>query len=280
MTSATRSSSGQIGGLIRREVRGSFRQQVHEVVAKLADTLLRLRAHGVERVEVAELGRRLHLREHVPVLETVDLVDGDHDRASQLGDAARDEAVSRADVRSGVDDEQDRVHVLERAVHGLLHALRERVHRTLEAGQVDEDELVADAGRRAEDAASGRIGDSGGDRDLLSAEGIDERRLADVRAPGHRDEAGLHAGLPSGHPDPPPAAIVTWQHARRGYDSAPRERRSIHGPNGVMRGSTSRTTPAGARPASSSPHGHHCGTRHARPPSRAATAGSRRTGRR
>ena len=53
-----------------------------------------------------------------------------------------------------------------------------------------------------------------GDRDLVADERVDERGLADVRAPGDGDEPALHRAVPAsamdesdatvGHPSPPP----------------------------------------------------------------------------
>ena len=107
---------------------------------------------------------------------------------------------SPAPIRSrAASDEQDGVDVLERLVDRALHPLGERVERPLEAGQVDEDELVVVAVRDPEDAAPRRLRLVRDDRDLPAAERVDERRLADVRPPGDRDEPGLHRA-----PIPPP----------------------------------------------------------------------------
>ena len=134
-------------------------------------------------MERPEPGGGLHLRGDVPRLQPVDLVHGDHDRDAECEDALGDEAVAGADVGAAVDDEQDAVEVLERGVHGALHALGERVERALEAGEVGEHELVAVAVRDPEDPAARRLRLVGDDRHLAAAERVDERRLADVRRP-------------------------------------------------------------------------------------------------
>ena len=77
MTSATRSSSARSVGRSVGEVRGAFGQERDEVVAELVDALLRLRADRMQGVEVAERCRGLHLREHVGVLQPIDLVKRD-----------------------------------------------------------------------------------------------------------------------------------------------------------------------------------------------------------
>ena len=105
---------------------------------------------------------------------------------------------SPAPMRSRArDDEQHDVDVLERGVDRLLHPLRERVHRALEPGQVGEHELPVGAVGDAEDAAARRVGHLRRDRDLVAAERVDERRLADVRPARDRDDAGLHARSPA-----------------------------------------------------------------------------------
>ena len=177
----------------RSKKRLALRQEIEEVVAELVDPVLRLRAHRVERVEVAQLPGRLHLADDVARLEVVDLVHGDDHRLAEREDPPRDEAVAGADPVACRDDEEHDVDVLERAVDGVLHPLGQLVHRALEPGQVDEDELVVLGVRDAVDPAAGRIGDRGGDRDLLADQRVHERRLADVRAAGDGDEARLHA---------------------------------------------------------------------------------------
>jgi hypothetical protein len=102
--------------------------------------------------------------------------------------APRDEAVARADVRSRVDDEENGVDVVERRIDRLLHPLGQRIHRALEAREVDERELVVGAVSDPEDPPPGRVGHGRRDRDLLAAEGIHERRLAHVGAAGDGHE--------------------------------------------------------------------------------------------
>ena len=75
-------------------------------------------------------------------LQPVDLVERDDHRLVETEHAPRDEAVAGADVRAGVDDEENRIDVVERRIDRLLHSLGERIHRALEAGKVDERELV------------------------------------------------------------------------------------------------------------------------------------------
>ena len=103
------------------------------------------------------------------VLEPVDLVQRDHDGNAEREDAPRDEAVAGADPVARGEDEEHDVDVLERAVDRLLHALGQRVHRALEARQVDEHELPVVAVRDAEDAPPRRVRDGRRDRDLLAA---------------------------------------------------------------------------------------------------------------
>ncbi len=72
-------------------------------------------------------------------LESVDLVQSDHDRATESEDPLRDEPVTRADALARGEHEDDRVDVLEGGVDRPLHVLGERVAGPLEAGQVGED---------------------------------------------------------------------------------------------------------------------------------------------
>ena len=173
----------------REEQLAVLRQEEDEVAAQLVDAVLRLRADRMERVEVAERGGDLHLARDVRRAQPVDLVQRDDHRHAAGERAPGDEAIARADALARVEDNEHDVHVVEGCVDGRLHPVGERVHRPLEPGQIDEDELVVGAVRDSEDPAAGGVRHLRGDRDLVAAERIDERRLADVRPAGERDEA-------------------------------------------------------------------------------------------
>jgi len=68
----------------------------------------------MERMEITELRRRLHLGCDVPALQAVDLVQDDHDGNAQLEHATRDEAVAGADPLARRQYEHDGIDVLER----------------------------------------------------------------------------------------------------------------------------------------------------------------------
>src|SRR5204862_8121578 len=91
-------------------------------------------------------------------------------------------------------DEEHGLDLLESRVDGALHVLGQGVERSLEAGQVGEDQLVVVAVRDTEDAPPRGLRLVRDDRDLAAAERVHERRLADVRATGDGDEAGLQLG--------------------------------------------------------------------------------------
>ena len=83
---------------------------------------------------------------------------------------------------------------LELGLDAALHPLGQRVARALHARQVGQHELEASGARDdAADRAPGRLRLVGDDRDLLADHRVDERRLADVRPAGERDEAGAGA---------------------------------------------------------------------------------------
>ena len=159
----------------------------------------------------AELGGGLQRRQRVGLVEAVDLVDDDRDRHVGARQGAGDEAVARADALLAVDEQQRRVGLAELALDARLHALRQRVARALHAGQVDEHELRAAAHRDPADRAARRLRLVGDDRDLLADDRVDERRLADVRAAGERDEAGARgrrSASPGGHRHGPSSGVT------------------------------------------------------------------------
>ena len=80
-------------------------------------------------------------------------------------------------------------------VDRALHPLGQRSRRALEPGQVGEHELghVLLAVRDPEDAAARRLRLVGDDRDLVPADRVHERRLADVGPSRDDDESALHA---------------------------------------------------------------------------------------
>src|SRR5437868_12523860 len=123
---------------VGREVERPFRQELHELVAELADAVAGLRAHGMQRLEVAERRSGVHLLGNVPGLEPVDLVERDHDPHAEGENAFGDEAVAAADPVAAVEHEQHALDVLERPVDGALQVLGQQVARLLEAGPVGE----------------------------------------------------------------------------------------------------------------------------------------------
>ncbi len=161
-----------------------------------ADAVAGDRAHRMQRMEVAELGRARHLLGNVTGLEAVDLVERDHDGGVEGEDALGDEAVARADPFPRGEDEEDRVDVVEALVDGALHAFRERVARALKTGKVGEHELVVVAVDDADDATAGGLRLVGDDRHLAPAERVDERGLPDVRPTHDRGETGSHGFIP------------------------------------------------------------------------------------
>ena len=150
--------------------------------------------------------------------EAVDLVDR-ADRPGPRGRAAsRCAAMKRSpgpDPLLAVDDEEHGVGALELVLDPALHPLGEHVARALDPGQVDEHQLPArgDVGRDTAAGAAGRLRAVGDDRDLGADDRVDERRLADVRAPGEADEAGpcRHRHLSVHSP-----ACILRHHAREG----------------------------------------------------------------
>ena len=175
------------GGVVKRTL-GEERDQVGP---QLVDPVAGLRADGVQRVEAAERGSRFHLRRDVPCLEAVDLVHDDHDRDLESEHTPRHVAVACADPLPRADDEHDHVEIVrDRLLDAVPHPRRQGVDRLLPAGEVDEDELCVVTRPDAADPVPGRVRDARHDRHLLARERVDERRLADVRTSGDRDEAG------------------------------------------------------------------------------------------
>ena len=181
---------GQVGALLEREVLRPLRQEPHQLRAKLVHAVPRLRAHRVERVEVAETRRGRHLRCDVARLQPVDLVQGDHDRNARREDPIGDEAVAGTDAVTRVEHEEHCIDLLEGRVDGALHVLCQGVARALEAGQIRQHQLVVVAVRDAEDSPAGGLRLVGRDCHLRACEGVHERRLAHVRPSRDGDEAG------------------------------------------------------------------------------------------
>ena len=203
----------EVGALLLREVERPLGEQADELVAERGHTVAGLRADRMERVESPEPRGRRHLLRDVPGLEPVDLVERDHDGDAEREDPRGDEAVAGADPLPRREDEEDGLDLFEGCVDGLLHPLCERVERTLEAGQVGEDELVVVAVRDPEDAPPRGLRLVGDDRDLAAADRVHERRLADVRPAGDGDDAGLHRSSPIQGARRPHS--VTWSRSFR-----------------------------------------------------------------
>ncbi len=180
-------------------------------------------------------------------VEPVDLVDGDHDRAAaRSASSAGDEAVARADALLAVEHHQRHVGLRELALDPALHPRRS----ARRAG------AARPAGRRARAAcrrASRRRGSRGASsaacrrRSRPSADDrVDERRLADVRPAGERDEArarGAHHEQELRLEGEHLAVVGLVIHARRG--AARRGRRPRAGPRCARGRSRCRRAPRG-----------------------------------
>ena len=205
---SVRAASGKYGGPLR--------QQRDELVAQRVDAVAGDRADRMERVEVAEprdlrdaLGDRRRC-------ESVDLVEGDHGGPLAAEHARRDEPVARPGLAGRVEHQQHGIHVGEALVDGALHALGQRVARPLEARKVGEHELRAGNVDDAQEAAPGRLRLVRHDRDVVAAERVRQRRLADVRTAGQPHEPAAERGLlESG-----PAVVGLLVHARRAEEAA------------------------------------------------------------
>ena len=127
--------------------------------------------------------------------EPVDLVERDHRGPPAAEHARRDEAVARPRLAARVEHEQHRVDVGEALVDGALHLLGQGVARPLEARKVREHELRARRVHDAEHAPPRRLRLVRDDRDVVAAERVRQRRLADVRPAGEPDEPAVERRL-------------------------------------------------------------------------------------
>ena len=130
------------------------------------------------------------------VLDEVPLVDRDDEAPALLDDVARDVGVLGGESLDGVDDEDRDVGAADRLQRTeRREALRGRTAGDLaaapDAGGVDEDDLAPAPLQRRVDRVAGRAGHLADDRPVLPEEGVEERRLADVRAADEGDRRGL-----------------------------------------------------------------------------------------
>src|SRR6266511_2603590 len=184
----------QIRPLLLREVQRALGEEPDEFREERIHPITRLGTYRMKRVKVTELRSRLHLRCDVARLQTVDLVQGNHDGNALLEHAASDEAVAGADPLPRRQHQENALDVLESRIDRPLHMLGERVKGALEARQVGEHQLVALAVRDSEDPPPRRLRLVGHDRDLPATERVHQRGLADIRPPGDGDEAGFQPG--------------------------------------------------------------------------------------
>ncbi len=148
------------------------------------------RRDGEDLAGCVELGGERERPGRARAVEAIDLVDRHGDRDAGGAQRGRDEAVAGTDALLGVEHEERGVGLGELVLDAVLHPLRQRVARALDARQVDEDDLRLAVRDDAADGAPGRLRLVGDDRDLAPDHRVDERRLADVRPAGERDEAG------------------------------------------------------------------------------------------
>ena len=154
------------------------------------DPLAGARRHG-EVLTSAELaGGRQHL-EDLMRRRDVDLVDHD-DRGLDI-ELVGDPAVAGPERLRRIEHERRHVDVsvgpFDTVERGGVDPLTECRDRLVQTGGVDEHDLGVGSREHAHDPMTSRLRLVAHDRDLPTADRVDERRLPDVRSTDERDEA-------------------------------------------------------------------------------------------
>lgn len=123
-------------------------------------------------------------------VHVVELVGEQHGR-NALAEQLEHPLVGRRET-AGFHHEEDQVHVADRALHGLVERLVERVGmQGLEARRVDEHELRGAQRAHARDAVPRGLRLARGDADLLPHQRIEQRRLAHIGLADDGDQAAV-----------------------------------------------------------------------------------------
>ena len=146
-------------------------------------------------VEVAELLHRLVLRPGLVLVNQVGLGDDEHLEGARLVDVLGHPLVTAAGGRRAVDEHGDHVHVLQGVERRDVELLAQRVDRLVQAGGVHQDHLHGGGVVDRADAMPGGLRRRGGDDDLLSDDGVDQRRLAGVGTADQGHEAAPEGGV-------------------------------------------------------------------------------------
>ena len=186
------------------------RQARHDGVQQIADAEAML---GRDRHDGRD-GEAVELLDALLGPAVVDLVDRENHGTTRPADVRRDLLVGRDDAVPPVGHQHDDGSRVERrgALHG--HGLLERVGAgSVHAARVDQLELRPQPFRRVAQHVAGRSRRRGHDRAARTGDAVEERRLADVGAPGQHD-AGLTIRLPAhaprGLPPPLPLTAVSY----------------------------------------------------------------------
>ncbi len=103
---------------------------------------------------------------------------------------AGDEPVARPDRRVGLDEEADDVDLTERRERTVVGALTEQCAGLVHARRVEEDDLGRGGRAHSPDLRARGLRAVGDDRHLPADDLVEQGRLADVRSPDQRHEAG------------------------------------------------------------------------------------------
>ena len=177
-------------GLVRdhvlRVVLRSLRQVLLDLLHEVREVHLLLRRDGHDP------GKRIFRRvprdnrQHILLLDEVQLVHDEDDRARRALQALEDVVLARPHLLRRIDDEQDGVHLFQRALRRLHHVLAELVARLVDARRVEEHDLRIRLRENAEDAVARRLRLVAHDGDFLPDERVDERGFPHIRPPDDR----------------------------------------------------------------------------------------------
>src|SRR5690606_3515880 len=189
----------QIGDHVRREELGPHGKLWHHLLDQPVDAIARQRGKRNDRSEIHALVPGVDERQEERLANLVDLVDAQDDRLPGPPQPPHDgllylaegpaHGLGRVTARR-LDDEEDDVHLLDRAERLLHHVAVQPLPRAVDARRVEEGNLGVRQGEHAQDAVSRGLRLGRDDGDLLAEQAVEQRALAHVRPADDRAEAG------------------------------------------------------------------------------------------
>src|ERR1700734_2731057 len=182
---------GLVGKLIGWKMRRRFGKPREPGVYQVKAAGAGERGDGKNLREVEYFVVALDHRQEKLFVDAVHFIQQEINRAVKSFDPLNREAVARAEIGGGVNDERKYVDALQRVQQFIHHHAAQNIFGPVNAGRIYEDDLRVVTIQNALNAVASGLRLRRNDSDFLADQRVYKRGLARIRAANNRDESGL-----------------------------------------------------------------------------------------